>query len=103
MKELTKEETLRLISGRIMDEYRKHPTLDWSSIAATKIYSQWNEHYADEIAKLKPTKSEETNEAVTWDSIYIKYINECPHWQNKDVISITEWLKLNYNVPTRNI
>jgi len=57
---MTKEETINLIAGRIIDEYRKHPDLNWSLISAQKIYSQWNEYYSqqtkaltDEIERLK--------------------------------------------------
>jgi len=36
---------IELIAGRIMDEYRKHPTLDWAKIAAIKIHDQWIEYF----------------------------------------------------------
>ena len=35
---MTKEETIDLIENRIKSEYRKHGDLDWSRIAACKIY-----------------------------------------------------------------
>lgn len=50
---MSKEEQIDLIAGRIIDEYRKHPLLEWNKIAASKIHSQWFEHYTDEIAELK--------------------------------------------------
>ena len=42
---LSKEETIRLIKGRIMDEHYKHTSLDWAEIAACKLYSQWSEFF----------------------------------------------------------
>lgn len=53
MKELTKEEQIDLIAGRIIDEYRKHSGLidDWYKIAAAKIQSQWSEYYSDQNTK----------------------------------------------------
>jgi len=50
-KKLTAEEIVSLIKGRIMDEYRKHPDLDWQKIAATKIYEQWFEFIRLETLK----------------------------------------------------
>lgn len=35
----TKEEIIYLINQRIKSEYKKHKNLDWSNIAARKIYS----------------------------------------------------------------
>lgn len=55
-----REENINLIAGRIIDEYRKHPDLEWYKIAASKIHSQWFEYYEnqnkqllDEIEKTK--------------------------------------------------
>lgn len=42
---LDKDQAISLIKGRIMDEYRKHPQLDWADIAARKLYEQWNEYF----------------------------------------------------------
>ena len=50
---MSKEETIKLIEGRINDEFKKHPDLNWSLISAQKIYSQWNEYYVNEINDLK--------------------------------------------------
>ena len=50
---MSKEEQIDLIAGRIIDEYRKHPLLEWNKIAASKIHSQWFQHYTDEINDLK--------------------------------------------------
>ncbi len=33
---MEKDQAIALIKGRIMDEYRKHPQLDWADIAARK-------------------------------------------------------------------
>lgn len=48
---MTKEETIKLIAGRIMDEFRKHVSHieDWPKIAAAKIYTQWNEYYLKSV------------------------------------------------------
>lgn len=43
-KELTEQERIRLIAGRITDEYRKHPSLDWAQIAAIKLNEQWADY-----------------------------------------------------------
>jgi len=50
---MSNEKTIELIKGRIMDEYRKHPDLDWAEIAAKKIYSQWNAFYEATIEEAK--------------------------------------------------
>lgn len=49
-----------LIKGRIMDEYRKHPDLDWAAIAARKLYTQWLEYFESEAT----LKSLEDNKAL---------------------------------------
>ena len=36
---MNKSETIKSITQRIKDEFRKHPKLDWAEIAARKIYS----------------------------------------------------------------
>jgi len=45
---MTKEEIINLIAGRIIDESRKHPNLEWHKIAAAKIYTQWTEFFKEE-------------------------------------------------------
>lgn len=35
---MTKDQIIELIDERIKSEYRKHPDLDWSRIAAIKIF-----------------------------------------------------------------
>lgn len=49
-KVIGKDGSIRLMSGRITDEYRKHGAhIDgWAEIAARKIYSQWSEFYQSE-------------------------------------------------------
>ena len=70
----TAEEAIELISGRIMDEYRKHQSLDWAKIAARKIHSQWFEYYNQQnqelqrqVEKLKDAADEMANELEGWD------------------------------------
>jgi len=48
---MEKDQAIALIKGRIMDEYRKHPQLDWANIAARKLYEQWNEYFLDNKPK----------------------------------------------------
>jgi hypothetical protein len=92
---MSKEEQIDLIAGRIIDEYRKHPLLEWNKIAASKIHSQWFEHYTDEIAKLKASKSE-ANEAVEFMEWVIKneYYYDGKKWKKdfcgKDKFKTTE-------------
>ena len=50
---MEKEEIINLIKGRIEDEQRKHPLLDWSRIAAIKIYTEWFEYFNNENQELK--------------------------------------------------
>lgn len=47
----TAEEIKALIKGRIEDEYRRHPNLDWAEIAASRLYSQWNEFFTIGVNK----------------------------------------------------
>ena len=44
---MEKEKVIELIAGRIIDERRKHPLLEWDKIAAAKIYSQWIEYFKE--------------------------------------------------------
>lgn len=55
---MEKEQIVNLIKGRIEDEQRKHPLLDWSRIAAIKIYSEWFEYFNNENQELKAKISE---------------------------------------------
>lgn len=43
---MDKDTSISLITGRITDEYKKHPKLNWSRIAAGKIYTEWSEYYS---------------------------------------------------------
>ena len=55
---MEKEEIINLIKGRIEDECRKHAKLDWSRIAAGKIYTEWFEYFDNENQELKAKISE---------------------------------------------
>lgn len=77
---MTKEEQIKLIAGRIRDEYRKHPDLDWAEIAASKLQSQWSEFYGavksegskkDEVKRYDLTFDEGMKENPTGD--YVDY------------------------------
>lgn len=46
---MNKEQVIAIIKQRILDEQRKHKTLDWAEIAARKIYST---HLVKEICNL---------------------------------------------------
>lgn len=46
---MDKEQVIASIKQRILDEQRKHKTLDWAEIAARKIYST---HLVKEICNL---------------------------------------------------
>lgn len=56
-KELTAEQEISMIAGRIIDEYRKHShsISDWNLIAAKKLHSNWSEYYN---AKLQQANKE---------------------------------------------
>jgi len=55
---MDKEEAIKLIAGRISDEYRKHSNFLWMDIAARKIYKQWFEYYQKEIDELKSKQND---------------------------------------------
>jgi hypothetical protein len=56
LKIMSKEEQIASIKQRILDEHRKHKSLDWAEIAARKIYST---HLVKEKCNL-PVVSERT-------------------------------------------
>lgn len=60
---MSAEEIIQLIKGRIEGEQRKHSTLDWTYIAAGKIYSQWFEYFNLQTIELK-------NELEKWQQDY---------------------------------
>lgn len=66
----SKEDIVKLIKGRIMDEYRKHPLLDWSQSSASKIYSQWFEYFNNEIQSLKEQLSDKEEQIRLKDCAY---------------------------------
>ena len=118
----SRDKEINLIAGRIIDEYRKHPDLNWSLIAAQKIYSQWNEYYnqqtkalTDEIEKLQSRISEleKANicpncdgeiEAVDNDLIWTDVCVSIVNRENKQVpfTETLKYLKSKYTIK-RNI
>lgn len=68
---MTKEETINLIAGRIIDEYRKHSYSieDWNKIAASKIYSQWFEFYDQQTKELQQRVEQLQFELKAADSV----------------------------------
>jgi hypothetical protein len=75
---MVKEEVLRLIKGRIEDEYHKHPLLDWSAIAANKIYSQWFEYLNNENQDLQNKISQLEKDVEYWQG-------EFYHWHQQAI------------------
>ena len=57
---MTKDQIIDLIDERIKSEYREHPDLDWSRIAAIKIYESINNELREErrscLSKDRPFK-----------------------------------------------
>lgn len=76
----TAEEAIELISGRIMDEYRKHQSLDWAKIAARKIHSQWFEYYNQQNQELQ------------------RQVEKL-----KDAVEFAEWISVEDRLPTNSI
>lgn len=68
-KTFTDEEIIKLIAGRIHDEYRKHPTLEWHEIAARKLYSQWKEYFDNQKESALPSDVAELASESAWDLI----------------------------------
>ena len=50
---MEKEEQIKLIAGRILDEYHKHKQYEWQDIAARKIHSQWFDYYNQQTQELQ--------------------------------------------------
>ena len=73
---MVKEEVLKLIKGRIEDEHHKHPLLDWSAIAANKIYSQWFEYFNNENKDLQDKISQLEKDVEYWQG-------EFDHWHKQ--------------------
>jgi hypothetical protein len=71
---MDKEEVIKLIKGRIEDEYRKHPLLDWARIAAGKIYTQWFEYFNNENKELQNKISQLEKELARRVEIINKYL-----------------------------
>ena len=75
---MEKEEIINLIKGRIEDEQRKHPLLDWSRIAAAKIYTEWFEYFNNENQELKAKISELEKDVEYWQG-------EFGHWHKQAI------------------
>ena len=69
---MEKEEIINLIKGRIEDEQRKHPLLDWSRIAAIKIYTEWFEYFNNENQELKEEMADKIKIIAkkVWEDIF---------------------------------
>lgn len=74
---MTKEETIKLIAGRINDEYRKHSAHieEWPTIAAAKIYNQWLSFYSQENPELEAEvkRLREENQKLKDDNFNLKH------------------------------
>ena len=79
---MEKEEIINLIKGRIEDEQRKHPLLDWSRIAAIKIYTEWFEYFDNENQELKEDMADKkyTEEDMLhcWNTLMVAMTNHNP-------------------------
>lgn len=73
---MEKQEIINLIKGRIEDEQRKHPLLDWSRIAAAKIYTEWFEYFNNENKELQARISELEKDVEYWQG-------EFDHWHQQ--------------------
>jgi len=73
---MEKEEIINLIKGRIEVECRKHAKLDWSRIAAGKIYTEWFEYFDNENQELKAKISELEKDVEYWQG-------EFDHWHKQ--------------------
>lgn len=52
--EINKDEAIKLIAGRIIDEHRKYSQIEtWPKITAEKLYNQWLEFFQSERDSLK--------------------------------------------------
>ena len=71
---MQKEQAIALIKGRIIDEQRNKPNLDWQEIAASKIYSQWSEYFEGEkIKALNQLLSDISNTFLNEDNLKKAY------------------------------
>lgn len=74
-------EVTSLIKGRIQDEFRKHPDLDWAEISAGKLYYQWSEFFGTTLqSELTSVKAELDNALKTLrgvDSELVSVKAEC--------------------------
>ena len=86
---MEKEEQIKLIAGRILDEYHKHKQYEWQDIAARKIHSQWFDYYNQQnqelqkqLDELNEAADEIVNELEGWDE-HCDAINTYKHLTNK--------------------
>lgn len=80
---MNSEESIELIRCRIIDEYRKHPDLDWAEIAARKLHSEWLEYFNKE-------KEQTALEFTKWkDKKYNQGVNEMSHLYLRKSIYMT--------------
>jgi predicted transcriptional regulator len=66
----SRDKEINLIAGRIMDEYRKYPSLEWNKIAASKIHSQWFEYFSKQTKELQQKVEQLQFELKAADSDY---------------------------------
>jgi len=87
-----KEETIERIKQRILDEQRKHPTLDWAFLAAVKIYGT---HFG---VKPLPRKLLLRSEIITLLEAYSNFLEQSGHtdidWRTEEPYAIDEFLRL---------
>lgn len=95
----SKEENINLIAGRIMDEYRKHPLLEWHKIAASKIHSQWFEYYENQNKELTDKIADLKNKESLKESLLLKAFNAGIDCEFGNAPSFEEW----YNLEIKNI
>lgn len=72
---MEKTEIIKLIAGRIEDEHRKHPTLNWQEISASKIYSQWFEFFDNKIKEAKSVSKTKDGDMEKFESIVVRMPN----------------------------
>lgn len=61
--EISREESIKLIAGRIEDEFRRHANSEFPKIAARKIHEQWTEYYTEQLSA-KNTEIEKLNTII---------------------------------------
>ena len=95
---MQKEQEIALIKGRIIDEQRKHPDLDWQEIAARKIYSQRSEYFEKEISRIKHEHSELELLYRDANAKLLKQIEDLSRLDNDCTHENTEFKHIRWNV-----